>query len=242
MISIFVKSDSNVQIAVMNFCSDTINWIDELFAERIFQLQKGGNGDTCHHPSMLVLQKDPYFLPCRGDLTSTMIQGLWTSFVFLNLTLTDRKMQVEFGFEIQSCGNFWHFNQFLWNVYWEPLIGSDQILLRFCPKFVNFPNSTCILLYVRNKLKIKQVRRPCRSSQRLTLLLSVHNQNCSWWNICCTSLLHWQWVIKGKTFIQREHSLPLPWGATGGKMEYKKPSAETRRRSWCAQLPPWYIM
>ena len=46
----------------------TINWIDELFAERIFQLQKGGNGDTCHHPSMLVLQKDPYFLPCRGTL------------------------------------------------------------------------------------------------------------------------------------------------------------------------------
>ena len=124
---------------------------------------------------------------------------------------------------------------------------TDQI--RFCSKIFNFsfPYFTCILQFCQKQIKkIKQVRRPCRSSQRLTLLLSVHNQNCSWWNICCTSLLHWQWVIKGKTFIQREHSLPLPWGATGGKMEYKKPSAETRRGggaasgSWCAQLPPWY--
>ena len=63
------NSSFRFEIAVMKESLQcTINWIDELFAERIFQLQKGGNGDTCHHPSMLVLQKDPYFLPCRGTL------------------------------------------------------------------------------------------------------------------------------------------------------------------------------
>lgn len=63
------NSSFRFKIAVMKESLQcTINWIDELFAERIFQLQKGGNGDTCHHPSMLVLQKDPYFLPCRGTL------------------------------------------------------------------------------------------------------------------------------------------------------------------------------
>ena len=129
----------------------TINWIDELFAERIFQLQKGGNGDTCHHPSMLVLQKDPYFLPCRGTLVLWYrVSGL--AFFSLNLTLTDRKMQVKFCLKVVMIS--------LLTSKWQDfkLRGLQfhfikQILLGFCPKFasISFPNLTCILWSVRNK-------------------------------------------------------------------------------------------
>ena len=39
------------------------------------------------------------FFTMQGDL-STMVQGLWTCFVSLNLTLIDRKMQVKFGLKV----------------------------------------------------------------------------------------------------------------------------------------------
>ena len=39
------------------------------------------------------------FFTMQGDL-STMVQGLCTCFVSLNLTLTDRKMQVKFGLKV----------------------------------------------------------------------------------------------------------------------------------------------
>ena len=43
------------------------------------------------------------FFTMQGDL-STMVQGLCTCFVSLNLTLTDRKMQVKFGLKVVTLG------------------------------------------------------------------------------------------------------------------------------------------
>ena len=43
------------------------------------------------------------FFTMQGDL-STMVQGLRTCFVSLNLTLTDRKMQVKFGLKVVTLG------------------------------------------------------------------------------------------------------------------------------------------
>ena len=87
------------------------------------------------------------FFTMQGDL-STMVQGLWTCFVSLNLTLTltDRKMQVKFGLKVVMIS--------LLTSKWQDfkLRGLQfhfikQILLGFCPKFasISFPNLTCIL-------------------------------------------------------------------------------------------------
>ena len=49
------------------------------------------------------------FFTMQGDL-STMVQGLRTCFVSLNLTLTDRKLQVKFGLKVVVIYLCWLLN------------------------------------------------------------------------------------------------------------------------------------
>ena len=88
-----------------------------------------------HSTTRIITQEFEVFL------VKVILQGIPYWNIKSNLGLTDRNMQVRFGFmvvqKILRFGNLWNNNQFLWNAYCAPSIGPVVSYPKFLGDFLS---------------------------------------------------------------------------------------------------------